>query len=94
MKTKDSDINNLLSSIDALASRANISRQKAFAAWYAENFFDADEDEILDIASIDGGEDQGIDLVYADTQTSQIYIIQAHCPENSTKKRQKTNGMQ
>ena len=47
------DINNIISSIDALAARANVTRQRAFAAWYAENFFDADEDEMLDLVAPD-----------------------------------------
>lgn len=81
----NTQINSIFSSIDALASRANVSRQKAFSAWYAEHFFDADEDEILDLVALDGGEDQGIDLVYADARTFQIYVIQAHCPENTQK---------
>ena len=75
----------ILDSIDTLAERAKISRQKAFAAWYAESFFDADEDEVLELAAMDGGEDQGIDLIYVDKQTEQIFVLQAHCPENLTK---------
>ncbi|WP_374353090.1 AIPR family protein, partial [Chitinimonas sp.] len=78
-------IENIFSSIDVLAHRADVSRQRAFAAWYAENFFDADEDDVLELVAMDGGEDQGIDLIFADQQTSQIFVIQAHCPENTSK---------
>lgn len=87
MTTNTSDhLKDILLSIDELAKRANISRQRAFAAWYAENFFDVDEDDALEGASLDGGEDQGIDLVFADEATKEIFIIQAHCPENFDKK--------
>ncbi len=79
-------INDIYASIDALALRGNTTRQKAFAAWYATTFLSADEDEVLDLASMDGGEDQGIDLIYVDTTSSQIYVLQSHCPENTTKK--------
>jgi AIPR protein len=84
--SKPSNLENLLASVDALAGRAGISRQRAFAAWYACHFFSADEDDVLELAGMDGGEDQGIDLVYADANTNQIYIIQSHCPENTKKK--------
>lgn len=87
---QNGSLENLLVSIDALANRAGITRQKAFAAWYACHFFSADEDEALELAGMDGGEDQGIDLVYPDQNTNQIYIIQSHCPENPTKKTPKT----
>lgn len=80
------DTKHLKASIDALASRGNTTRQRAFAAWYAQNFLSADEDEVLDLASMDGGEDQGIDLIYADTTANQIHVLQAHCPETPNKK--------
>jgi hypothetical protein len=85
MIKEKTQLETILDSIDALAERVSVSRQKAFAAWYAENFFDADEDEVLDLVAMDGGEDQGIDLVYPDKQTGQIFVIQAHCPENLSK---------
>ena len=65
-------INDIYASIDALALRGNTTRQKAFAAWYATTFLSADEDEVLDLASTDGGEDQRIDLIYVDTTSSKI----------------------
>lgn len=73
----------IAASLDALASRGNMTRSRALAAWYATTFLGADEEEALELASIDGGEDQGIDLVYTDHATSQVYVIQAHCPQTT-----------
>lgn len=85
MNKEKTPLETIFGSIDSLASRAKVTRQKAFAAWYAESFFDADEDDVLDLVALDGAEDQGVDLVYADKQTGQIFVLQAHCPENITK---------
>jgi len=35
-----SDLDEILKSIDELATRAKLSRQRAFAAWYSINFCD------------------------------------------------------
>ena len=83
---KDSDVKEIFSSIDELASRGKITREKAFAAWFAINFFNLDEDEALEGAAADGGNDQGIDLAFADHTAEEIVVIQAHCPTNLTKK--------
>ena len=81
----DSDLKEILSSIDELASRGKVNRQRAFAAWFAINFFNLDEDEALEGAAADGGNDQGIDLAFADHTAEEIIVIQAHCPANTTK---------
>ena len=70
-----SDLSEIISSIDELASRGRISRNRAFAAWYSINFFDVDEDEALEGAAADGGNDQGIDSVFADEATQEIIAI-------------------
>lgn len=75
----------IIKSIDELAARGKISRQRAFAAWFAINFFSLDEDDALEAAAADGGNDQGIDLAFADETSQEIIVIQAHCPENLTK---------
>ena len=72
-------------SIDELARRGKISRQRAFAAWFAINFFSLDEDDALEAAAADGGNDQGIDIAFADETSQEVIVIQAHCPENSRK---------
>ena len=87
-----SDISEILASIDELASRARISRNRAFAAWYAINFFDLDEDDALEAAAADGGNDQGIDLIFPDESSQEIMVLQAYCPDSLTKKRPKING--
>jgi hypothetical protein len=53
----------ITASVEELARRAGTSADQAFAAWYAINFLDVDEDDALDAASVDGGEDQGIDFL-------------------------------
>jgi hypothetical protein len=80
------ELENILKSIDELATRGKISRSRAFAAWFAINFFDVDEDDALESAAADGGNDQGIDLAFADDSTEEIYVLQAHCPEKFDKK--------
>ncbi len=82
----NADLKEIIGSIDELASRGRISRNRAFAAWYAINFFDIDEDEALEAAAADGGNDQGIDAVFAGEATQEIVVIQAYCPENFDKK--------
>jgi hypothetical protein len=81
----EKNLQNILGSIDELANRGGISRNRAFAAWYAITFFDLDEDEALEAAEADGGNDQGIDLVFADASSQEIVVIQAHCPGNHSK---------
>jgi len=75
----------ILKSVDELAKRAKISKHKAFTAWYAINMHDLDEDEALSSAAMDGGNDNGIDLVFADDSTRTIHVLQGHCGDNHTK---------
>lgn len=83
------DLDDILDSIDELAKRGRITRNRAFAAWFAINFFSIDEDEALEAAAADGGNDQGIDLAFVDDTSEQIIILQAHCPENLDKRTRK-----
>ena len=78
-------ITDILASISELAKRASISQHKAFTAWYAINFYDVDEDDALSSAAMDGGNDNGIDLTYADDSNKTIYILQGHCGDNHEK---------
>lgn len=80
------EIEDILKSVDELAKRGKITRNKAFAAWYAINFFDVDEDDALESAAGDGGNDQGIDIAFTDASREEIVVVQAHCPENFSKK--------
>lgn len=80
------EIEDILKSVDELAKRGKITRSKAFAAWYAINFFDVDEDDALESAAGDGGNDQGIDIAFSDASREEIVVVQAHCPENFSKK--------
>jgi hypothetical protein len=82
----DNHLQDILNSIDELANRGGITRSRAFAAWYAINFFDLGEDDALEAAASDGGNDQGIDIAFADDSSQELVILQAHCPENFVKK--------
>jgi hypothetical protein len=81
----DKEIASMFSSIDELAKRGGLSRSRAFSAWYAINFHDLEEDEALGSAASDGGNDQGIDISFADHGSKEIYVLQAHCPDNIAK---------
>ena len=83
-------IDDILASVSELAKRARISQHKAFTAWYAINFHDLDEDDALSSAAMDGGNDNGIDLAYADDPNKTIYIIQGHCGDNHGKQTPKS----
>jgi hypothetical protein len=80
------DLADIFTSIDELAERGGITRNRAFAAWFAINFFYQDEDEALEAAASDGGNDQGIDIAFADDNNQEIVIIQAYFPERHDKK--------
>lgn len=80
------EIDDILASIDELAARGQITRSRAFAAWFAINFFSIDEDEALEAAAADGGNDQGIDIAFIDDTSEELIVLQAHCPGNLTKK--------
>lgn len=83
-------IHDIVASIDTLAARAQIPRSRAFSAWYAITFFDLEEDEALEAAAADGGNDQGIDIVFADQSSEEIVVLQALCPSNFEKVTPKT----
>lgn len=78
-------IEDILASIDELAGRAKVSRSRAFSAWYAMTFFDVEEDDALEAAAADGGNDQGIDIAFADKSSEEIVVLQALCPQNFEK---------
>ncbi len=81
----DKSLKDILSSIDELAKRGNVTRNRAFAAWYAINFHNLDEDDALESAAADGGNDQGIDIAFWDDSSQEVIILQAHCPESFNK---------
>lgn len=78
-------LSDIFTSVEELAQRGKISREKAFAAWYAINFYSIDEDDALEAAAADGGNDQGIDIVFVDDASESLMVIQAHFPGNSEK---------
>ena len=80
-----SDLEGIQASIDELAKRAGISRDRAFAAWYGITFYDLEEDDALEGAAADGGNDQGIDIAFADDSSQEIVILQAYCSGSPSK---------
>lgn len=83
-------LTDILQSVDELSVRGRVNRSRAFAAWFAITFFDLDEDDALEAAAADGGNDQGIDLVFADENSQELVVLQAYCPENFGKKTPKS----
>jgi len=68
----------MLTSIDAVAKRGGISRDRAITAWYAATLLGIDEDEAIDAASVDGPEDGGADFIYIDHDQEVIYVLQGY----------------
>ncbi len=81
----DKELTEILTSIDELATRGKITRSRALAAWFAINFFSLEEDDALESAAADGGNDQGIDMAFADDSSQEIVVLQAYCPDNFAK---------
>lgn len=77
--------NEIVASVQELARRNGVTKDRAFAAWYALTFLDIDEDDALEAAAIDGGEDQGIDFLIVDDSNERVILIQAYLPESHTK---------
>ena len=75
----------ILRSVAELQARGALSPDQAFAAWYAINLLDIDEDDAASAASLGGGEDAGIDLVHCDESNERLIVIQAHYPQNRDK---------
>lgn len=68
----------LLASIDGLAKRGGITRDRAITAWYATVLLGIDEDDAIDAASTDGPEDGGCDFIYIDDDQETIYVLQGY----------------
>lgn len=73
----------LIASIDAIAKRSGISRDKAITAWYAVTIFGIDEDEAIDAASVDGSEDNGCDFIYIDEEAETVYVLQGYISDRA-----------
>lgn len=73
----------MLMSIDAIAKRGGISRDKAITAWYASTLLGIDEDEAIDASSVDGPEDNGCDFIYIDNDQGVIYVLQGYVADRS-----------
>jgi AIPR protein len=79
----------LIQSMDTLARRAGISRDKALTAWYAGIVLGIDEDDAIEAASIDGPEDAGCDFIYVDEEAETLYVLQGYVSDRV----EKTAGM-
>lgn len=80
-----SDRSELISSIDAIASRGGITRDRAITAWYASTMLGIDEDDALDAADVDGPEDAGCDFIFVDEDQETIYVLQGYVSERKDK---------
>jgi hypothetical protein len=68
-----------------LAKRHKISEDKAFAVWYGIEAFRLSEDEALEAASYDGGNDRGIDFFLVDDEWERVVIAQFKNLKNAAK---------
>lgn len=87
-KEKESSIDSrkeLITSIDVLAARGGITRDRAIAAWYATTMLGIDEDGAIDAASVDGPEDAGCDFIYVDDEQEVIYVLQGYVSDRPEK---------
>lgn len=66
----------MLISIDAVAKRGGITRDRAITAWYASTLLGIEEDEAIDAASVDGPEDGGCDFIYVDDEQETVFVLQ------------------
>lgn len=78
-------LDTIRTSVKVLAERGGITPARAFASWYAVNFFELDEDEAIELAEADGGNDQGIDMVFFDRINEEIIVLQSFYPDNLQK---------
>jgi hypothetical protein len=83
MASNKTILDEIKNSIQQIADREKISVERAFAAWYAINFFGISNDDAIDASSLDGGEDQNIDFLYTDNLNERVIVLQAHCPKNT-----------
>lgn len=68
-----------------LARRLNLDEDTAFPAWYAKIAFGLDDEDALEAVSYGGGNDRGIDLIYADDEWETIVIGQSRYYKRTTK---------
>lgn len=75
----------LRDAIKDLAERHQISSDKAFSVWYGIEAFRLSEEEALEAASYDGGNDRGIDFFLVDDEWERVVIAQFKNLKNSDK---------
>ncbi len=75
----------LIATIDVMATRGGITRDRAVAAWYATTMLGIDEDDAIDAASVDGPEDAGCDFIYVDDEQEVIYVLQGYVSDRPEK---------
>jgi hypothetical protein len=66
----------LRSEVAEIAERLGIGKSKAFAVWYAKIVLRLDEQEALEAASYDGGNDRSTDFFFVDDEWERVIIIQ------------------
>jgi hypothetical protein len=59
-----------------IAERLDISESRAFAVWYGKIALRLDEQEALEAASYDGGNDRGADFFFVDDEWERVIVLQ------------------
>ena len=75
----------LRAQVTTLAKRLSITESKAFAAWYGIYVLRLQEQEALEAASYDGGNDRGTDFFYIDDEVERVLILQWKYYQTSAK---------
>lgn len=68
-----------------IASRQDVSEERAFAIWYGIHGLMLDELEAVEAASYDGGNDRGIDIFVVDDELERVVIGQTKYLKQSNK---------
>jgi hypothetical protein len=68
-----------------LATKLDISEDRAFIAWYAMAAFRLDETEAREAISYDGGNDRGLDMLVIDDEAERVVIGQSKYLKNTSK---------
>ncbi len=62
--------------VEEIASRLGITKSKAFAVWYGKVVLRLQEQEALEAASYDGGNDRGTDFFFVDDEWDRVIVAQ------------------